>query len=685
MPYRRDIDGLRALAVLPVVLCHAGVPGFSGGFIGVDVFFVISGYLITSIVTREVAEGSFSLRSFYERRARRILPALVVMLVASLAAGWLVLLPAELQQLGRSVFMTALFASNIHFARSIDYFDPAAELSPLLHTWSLAVEEQFYLIFPPILLALAALGKRNWTAAAVGAGSAMSLVAAAAMLARAPEDVFYLIPFRGWELGAGAMLALVAIPEPRRRWTAEIVSLAGALAILVPVFAYSRSTPFPGLAALAPVAGAAMLIAAGRARQQSLASRLLSARPMVALGLVSYSLYLWHWPILAFLRIVEDRIALPPAWTSVALAAALLAAAASWRWVEQPFRKPAQAGLARWTIFGSAAAAILLLGLTGKVLQDSGGMPQRLPQEAARIAGSAKDSNPDRRTCLGRTPAQGLCPVGMLTANAPDSTFLLWGDSHAEMLRAGFDTASQEAGVQGYFAGKVGCAPLLHLERDPKRVDCTGFDAGVWSWLDAHPDVPLVIIAVRWTLFVEGTWTASETGPPIGWRWTGPPARRPRSDSNAALVAAALEATVDRLVASGRQVVLLGPVPEPGFNVPRDTARRRLIGLDPRPPLKRSAFDARARHTEDLLRHVAARSASVRFVPLSDLFCDRETCRRFAADGTPLFIDDDHLTRSAARDLLGERLKAIWTAGGGDAGDKPRASATPALVKRPLG
>lgn len=193
MEYRRDIDGLRAVAVVPVVLFHAGLPGFSGGFIGVDVFFVISSFLITSIVVREIAEQRFSLLSFYERRARRIMPALIAVIAASLIAGWIVLMPSELTSLGRSVIATVLFASNFHFARSLDYFAPAAEFEPLLHTWSLAVEEQFYLFFPPLLMALAALRQSRHMLAVVAALSALSLVGAALLMDYRPEYVFYLI------------------------------------------------------------------------------------------------------------------------------------------------------------------------------------------------------------------------------------------------------------------------------------------------------------------------------------------------------------------------------------------------------------------------------------------------------------------------------------------------------------
>lgn len=236
MEYRGDIDGLRALAVLAVVLCHAGVAGFAGGFVGVDVFFVISGFLITTIITREMAEQRFSLWSFYARRARRILPALVAVMVVCLAVGWFLLMPNELMRLGRATLATALFASNIHFARSFDYFAPPAEFEPLLHAWSLAVEEQFYLVFPPLVMTITALRWSRHLFALIAAVSAVSLAASVALLDIRPHYVFYLPMFRAWELGAGAMLALTVRPAPSSRLLREAIGAGALAAILVPVF-----------------------------------------------------------------------------------------------------------------------------------------------------------------------------------------------------------------------------------------------------------------------------------------------------------------------------------------------------------------------------------------------------------------------------------------------------------------
>lgn len=658
--YRRDIDGLRAVAVLPVVLCHAGVPGFAGGFIGVDVFFVISGYLITTIITQDIAQQRFSLLTFYARRARRILPALAAVLIACLAVGWLVMMPGELTRLGRSTIAAALFASNFHFARGFDYFAPAAEYQPLLHTWSLAVEEQFYIVFPLAIMAMAALRWSRHLPGVIAAVSALSLAAAAALLSTAPDLVFYLSIFRAWELGAGALLAVTVWRKPASPALREAVGVAGLAAILVPVYFYTSETPFPALAALPPVLGAAALVWIGRDGPTSLATRLLANPALVGIGLISYSLYLWHWPVLSYLRLLERATNLAPAMMAAALAGSLVLGWLSWRFIEQPFRRPVRQPTGQRRTLAVAVAVMGIIGWAGETLHDRRGVPSRLPQETVRIAEAAKDSHRNGKTCLGRAPPQDLCPLGLPAAPGRPVDFVLLGDSHAEMLRAGLDDAARDAGQHGYYIGKVGCVPMRDIERAPMKVDCGAFNAATWSWLEQWRDVGTVIVSVRWTVFVEGTGIGPDYGTSFGFRWTGPEARRPAADTNPALIEAALAAMVDTLVASGRQVVLVGPIPEPGYHVPNDTARRVLMGLAPRPEVPRAEFEARTRRTEAILQRVAARSARARYLPMSDLFCSDRSCRARDAAGMPLYSDDDHVTRTAARTLLRPRFDSIW-------------------------
>lgn len=355
MKYRPEIDGLRAVAVLPVIAYHAGLPGFSGGFVGVDVFFVISGYLITGILAGDLAAGRFSVARFYERRARRILPALFVVLALSAVAAQLLLMPPAFRDFSASVFAVVLFLSNMLFISEVDYFAPAAENTPLLHTWSLAVEEQFYILFPLILWLLWRIGRGRALAWGVLAVTLASLVFSEWAWRSNPAASFYFLPSRAWELGAGALCALV--PLRPRAGARQVLGLAGLAAIAVAVGFYDRSVPFPSLWALLPVGGAVALILA----EGGAAGRLLSLRPMVAIGLISYSAYLWHYPLFVFVRLAWGGDPGVLAMSGLGLLSLGLAAL-SWRYVERPFRGGGALPRRRQVFFASALGIALFAG-----------------------------------------------------------------------------------------------------------------------------------------------------------------------------------------------------------------------------------------------------------------------------------------------------------------------------------
>lgn len=288
--YRPDIDGLRAVAVLGVILYHFEVWPFSGGFVGVDVFFVISGYLITGIIANDLQADRFSILTFYQRRVRRILPALVACVAATSVAGLFILLPNELQDLGQSLIATALFASNIYFWSQSGYFAPAADTQPLLHTWSLAVEEQFYIAFPLILAAVWRWNRRALVPTLLVL-ALLSLGVSAYQVQQAPQAAFYLSIGRGWELLVGSLIALCRSHLDKVPATCAWLGLAAIVASLV---GYNEQMPFPGLAALLPCLGAAAIIVSAPG---TMVGNFLSSSPMRGIGLISYSLYLWHWPI----------------------------------------------------------------------------------------------------------------------------------------------------------------------------------------------------------------------------------------------------------------------------------------------------------------------------------------------------------------------------------------------------
>lgn len=362
--YRREIDGLRALAVVPVILFHAGFEGLRGGFVGVDVFFVISGYLITSIILSEKEAGTFSLAEFWERRARRILPTLLLVVASCIPLAFLLLDQSELHAFSKSAVATSLFYSNFHFWKEGGYFETAAELKPLLHTWSLAVEEQYYIFFPVLILLVWRLGKKGMTLILSTIALGSFLLCLWASLNK-PSAAFFLLPARIWELAVGASIAFFYFKNPPKTdhpILSEALSFLGLLLIVTSFLIYSNSIPFPGFYALVPTFGAALLILF--ATPKTLAGRFLSSGIMVGIGLISYSAYLWHQPIFAFLRHIHETLNAEAALAGIGFV--LLLSFASWKYIEQPFRSKVLVPRARFfKLIIAACATIIVIGLAG--------------------------------------------------------------------------------------------------------------------------------------------------------------------------------------------------------------------------------------------------------------------------------------------------------------------------------
>lgn len=376
--YRPDIDGLRALAVIPVLGFHAGIPGFSGGFIGVDIFFVISGYLISRIILRDIAIGNFSMVTFAERRIRRILPALYAMMAACLVPAWFLMLPDDFENFGQSLAATALSANNILLYLTSGYWGVTTEFKPLLHTWSLGLEEQFYVGYPLLLVLLSRL-RKSWTAWVIALIAAASLIMAQICLPSMQTAVFLLLPFRMFELLTGAGLAWLETNGGYRvaagcGLSPILVSNAGLLAIAASVILLTESSSVPGIAALIPISGAAALIACGPAVTP--VGRLLAWQPLVTIGTISYSLYLWHQPLLAFYRVTCTTPPTPAVQSLVVLTAVPLAWA-SWKWVETPFRHSKR--ISRPSVFVLAAVSTMAFVGIGIIIDVKAGFPTRVP------------------------------------------------------------------------------------------------------------------------------------------------------------------------------------------------------------------------------------------------------------------------------------------------------------------
>lgn len=370
MKYRREVDGLRALAVVPVMFFHAGIGPLTGGYLGVDIFFVISGYLITGILLREISAGEFSLWRFYERRARRILPALAVMVATCIPMAWFFMMPDPLENFGQSVVATMLSLNNVLLTITSGYWDLASEFKPLIHTWSLAVEEQFYLVFP-VLLVVAYPLLRGKTIGLVWLIVIVSYASCIVLYTRYPDATFYLLHTRAWELGIGA---LGAFWEHRRRFRADnLLSGLGLLLIMASMLLFTASTPHPSVLTAVPVLGTLLVLL--YARTGSVVSNLLSFRPLVGIGLISYSLYLWHQPVLTFARILsfdEPRKTL----FVLLLVACVVIAYLSWRFVEQPFRRGSIVSVR--TLISFSVASTVSLTLVGSLFHVANGFPSRV-------------------------------------------------------------------------------------------------------------------------------------------------------------------------------------------------------------------------------------------------------------------------------------------------------------------
>ncbi|SDX91962.1 Peptidoglycan/LPS O-acetylase OafA/YrhL, contains acyltransferase and SGNH-hydrolase domains [Albimonas donghaensis] len=658
--YRRDIDGLRAIAVLPVVFSHAGVAGFSGGFVGVDVFFVISGFLITGILAREIDAGRFSLLGFYERRARRILPALFAMLTICLAVGYALCPPWMYSALAKSAVATIFFSSNMWFLYSTgDYFGNSAEYEPLLHTWSLAVEEQFYLVFPLLLWGLAR-WRKSWTLAVIAGLSAVSFVAAVWATQVAPLSNFFLTPLRAWELGLGALLALGAFPGTARRGVVEVVAAAGLAAICASIVLLTAETPFPGLAAAPTCLGAAAIIWAGGQRQ-TWTGRLLSTRAAVGVGLISYSLYLWHWPPLVVARLFGGSAHIEAGPAAALIVLSLVLAVLSWRFVERPFRaRPVagpegrRSGFGRGAIFALSGIGAAALTCAGVLIYATNGVEGRVRDGAQDAYEQATRRSGLEERCL---PAGRLCTFGAPIEESGGVRTLIWGDSHAAAMLPGLEAWLRGVGRTGAAAVKLGCPPLLGLIRRDLGVghDCAGFNAGVVDWLDAHPNIDTVVLVGRWALIASGTRPSNETQKVPVLALAAPLAGEDTS-APAEIFETGLRDTLAALQARGRKAILIEGVPEVGFNVPRAFIAQAFLGIPPPPTPTRADYAARSAPVDAAFDRAEERFPIER-LSVADLMCAPDC--RIVAEDAPLYRDDDHLSIQGARWLVARLFKSI--------------------------
>ena len=634
--YRPDIDGLRAIAVLAVIAYHAGIPGFSGGFVGVDVFFVISGYLITGIIQKEIAAREFSLMKFYERRIRRIIPALTVVVVTTCAFAALILLPSDLERLGQSALGISIFASNIHFWKSSEYFFAQAADQPLLHTWSLSVEEQFYVFFPFLLILLHRFAPKQVFRITLLL-FLLSLALSAAAVFIKPKATFYLAPTRAWELLAGSMLVLGQGRFNPSELLSRSMSVFGLLSIGGSILWFSEATVFPGLSALIPVGGTMLLIEAGRHRLDAL-NRILVASPLVFCGKISYSMYLWHFPAFAL-----GQYALGPRYgvTAIAILFILTLAASilTWKYVEQPFRK--RTFLSRNAVFGVGAAATCLMAAVGTLYFASSGLGMRMNGQTTQMLAQFVDENAQQDCFFDTAGAVSIDKACSFGEVAPPS-LVLWGDSHAQMLRNTLNEPALSRKISGRFLGAIACPPVLGVE---KRLvpACQEINTGIAAAIIQDPKIRTVILGARWAYYQSSVGFKMDTLVPVYLRSGSEPFEKSVAQNTLALQAGLLR-TVELLRSHGKNVLIVGPVPEIGYNVPRALHMNALLPSFLQSDVRPTSAEFHQRNQESLrvLSEIGA-SEGIGVLFPHEVLCGAGRCE-IVADGIVIYHDANHLS-----------------------------------------
>lgn len=603
MAYRPYVDGLRAVAILLVVAFHVNPAFASGGFIGVDVFFVISGFLITSIIIDGIQENQFSLIDFYKRRSLRIIPLLIVVVAVTVAVGYVVFLPNEFKDLSQAAISAALFYSNIFFWRHSGYFETPASLSPLLHTWSLAVEEQFYIFFP-IFLVLAHRLFRGRVGRPLFIIVLISFAWSVIGALNQPFATFYLLPTRAWELGVGALVAVGYFPTAMSQRGKEVLAFTGVCLMMAAAFLLTDRSTFPGYNALYPVLGAALVIAYG---QGTAVGRVLSWSPIVFVGLVSYGWYLWHWPVIVFARYFMQ----PPlgmAYVLLTLAGSFLLAVLSRRIFERPiqlrfrFAPPAP-------IVATGLASLVLVACLGWTGLQVGQIGRHFPPDVLEVAQyTAYRARPEFKyqfrvgTCmLNAASRTKIDEAECLTLDKLEPDFLIIGDSHAAQLWRGLSLEFKD--LNFLQATASGCRPLLNTNGASR---CTSLvDYMYRTFLNTHK-LDGVILAGRW----------QSNDVPL------------------------IDETVEFLRTKVRWVIVLGPVPEYKGLLPALLARSRYYQDQ---SIVTAALDRSRSKIESQVETVAT-EAGATYISLLDIICPKGVCKSLVGNGVPIQFDYGHLT-----------------------------------------
>lgn len=638
--YRPDIDGLRAVAVLAVMLCHAGYAAFAGGFTGVDVFFTISGFVVTTSLLGDLSRDSFSFKEFYARRAKRLAPALYAMLVVTFAFSILFSFPDDTFHLSKNILAVATMTSNIFLSKQTGYFDAAAADQPLLHTWSLSVEEQFYIVLPLLLYWLHRKA-RGWVLPAFAVLTVASFAYAICEAHRATTGAYYFAQNRAFEFLVGSLLALVEFRrEPLRSRRFDALFLAGLAIVLLGVFGFSATTQFPGIGAIVPCGGALLMIFAGR--RAVVLHRILSNDAAVFIGRVSYPLYLWHWPVFFALRRLD--LASPKGY-AIAIGVACVLSVLTYLYVEGAARHavmPARQALLSFLVLPVVVSGVL--AGTGKL---SDGFLFAYPQKIrndVRWSGDALFDMPRGKKCWSQIAVtdEATCTLGDPAAS---DKAILWGDSHAYHLIYFFDQLGKERHIAIHDVAFTLCPPIENEPPKPgyapfleDHLHCVAHDKAVMSYVLSRPDIKTVFMASAWQNY-QNLSADPNTVDGHGFR----PGELEHE----------LGETIAKLTAAGKHVVLMNDVPTIPMNLINCDFNNDLLFPIHRNVCQFDASIAREQHApiRAMLQRLHGKYPQIDIMHTYDVPCNSNVCV-LDFDGLPIYRYDDYHHLSAAGSSL---------------------------------
>ncbi|OAN14314.1 hypothetical protein A3K86_12105 [Photobacterium jeanii] len=644
--YRPDVDGLRAIAVIAVIIFHLNSSWLSGGFIGVDIFFVISGFIITTAIYSHMQCGAFSFSEFYIKRIKRILPLFYLVATCSFCIAYFLYLPEDFVRVADSVRYASAFIANVYFERNSGYFAPSSDVLPLLHIWSLSVEEQFYLIWPVCLFLLLKFVNNNKLMTILITIFIVAISYSQISTITAPNAAYFLLQSRLFEMFSGALLAIVCVDKRNRNihftfLTYQVLSIVGAGVLVILFFSYSSNISFPGINALWVVLATAALIFSGE-RSNTLSCCILSNKVVAFLGKISYSLYLWHWPIIAFYNYYYGSMTVSGA--VICLLLTFILSILSWKFYETPLRYLKLRY--RWVVLFYFIVPVIIAVSIAKNIADNDGYMDRFEPEIIEFSTQhSKGFGPYANQYIKNTSYHPFKAevLGLQTGQISDIKALLWGDSHADHFRSSVDVLGREFGFSTLYGGQPGCPPLLGaqlLYNKELTEECKLLNDQLAEVVKSS-DVPFVFLGARWAMYTETSMKIGEEGP----IFLADEKDSTKSVENSRRVfKESLDRTLAFIISQGKNPIVFEQVAEFSFT-PNSCWLKQLkyggiTGKGCESPIEE--FEIRQNYYQTYLSELEEKYPQLVVIRMKDTLCDSRACKSML-NGTPLYYDNNHL------------------------------------------